>query len=70
MNGHQKQWEFLKKSAELGRLPHALLFYGQEGLGKRALAIKFAKSLVSGDIEKGTHPDFYFYFFSGLLTNG
>ena len=58
MNGHQKQWQFLKKSAELGKLPHALLFYGQEGLGKKTLAIKFAKSLVSGDIEKGTHPDF------------
>ena len=45
MNDHQKQWEFLKKSAELNRLPHALLFYGQEGLGKKALAIKFAKFL-------------------------
>jgi len=46
MINHQKQWEFLKKSAELGRLPHALLFYGQKGLGKKALAIEFSKFLV------------------------
>lgn len=54
MNGHQKQWEFLKKSAELGRLPHALLFYGQKGLGKKALAIEFSKFLVG----KISPPDF------------
>ncbi|MBU2634891.1 DNA polymerase III subunit delta', partial [Patescibacteria group bacterium] len=54
MNGHQKQWQFLKKSAELGRLPHALLFYGQEGLGKKALAIEFSKFLI----KKTSPPDF------------
>lgn len=54
MNGHQKQWEFLKKSAELGRLPHALLFYGQEGLGKKALAIEFSKFLI----KEISPPDF------------
>ena len=54
MNGHEKQWEFLKKSAELGRLPHALLFYGQKGLGKKALAIKFSKFLI----KEISPPDF------------
>jgi DNA polymerase-3 subunit delta' len=54
MIGHQKQWEFLKKSAELGKLPHALLFYGQEGLGKKALAIEFSKLLIG----KISPPDF------------
>lgn len=54
MNGHRKQWEFLKKSAELGRLPHALLFYGQEGLGKKALAMEFSKFLIG----KISPPDF------------
>jgi len=46
MTVHQKQWQFLKKSVELGKLPHALLFYGQQGLGKKALAIEFAKFLI------------------------
>ncbi len=54
MNDYQKQWEFLKKSAELNRLPHALLFYGQEGLGKKALAIEFSKFLIG----KISPPDF------------
>jgi len=54
MNDHQKQWEFLKKSAELGRLPHALLFYGQKGLGKKALAIEFSKFLI----KEISPPDF------------
>ena len=43
---HSKQWQFLMKSAELGSLPHALLFYGQEKLGKKDLALKFAQELV------------------------
>lgn len=43
---HEKQWNFLVKAVELGRLPHALLFYGQEKLGKKTLAIKFAEHIV------------------------
>lgn len=70
--GHQKQWQFLKKSAELKRIPHALLFSGQEQLGKKTLAREFVKFLncegdVSKpcqicrscrDIQKEVHPDF------------
>lgn len=52
---NQKQKEFLIKSAELGKLPHALLFYGQEKLGKKDTALEFAKFLIK-DIEKS--PDF------------
>jgi len=58
MIGHKKQWQFLVKSVELGKLPHALLFYGQEQVGKKTLAIEFAKHFINQDIEKGTHPDF------------
>ncbi len=53
---HQKQKDFLIKSAELGKLPHALLFYGQEKLGKKDTAIEFARFLINEDIEKS--PDF------------
>lgn len=58
--GHQKIWQFLKKSAELEKLPHALLFSGQEKLGKKTLAIEFAKWLLGEDIQKRQHPDFIF----------
>ena len=56
--GHQKQWEFLKKSFELGRATHAYLFEGQEGLGKKTLAIELAKEILKEDVSKKHHPDY------------
>ena len=41
--GHQKQWQFLKKTFQLNRLSHAYLFSGLESLGKRTLALEFIK---------------------------
>lgn len=74
--GHQKQWRFLKQSAELDKLSHAYLFSGPEKIGKKTLAIEFVKWLfnveeyslfstlrsarVNEDIEKRQHPDFFF----------
>ena len=58
--GHQKQWQYLKKLAETDKLPHALLFYGQEKLGKKTFALEFVKWLLKDDIEKRQHPDFIF----------
>jgi len=43
--GHRNQWNFLVKAAELDRLSHAYLFYGQERLGKKTLAVEFVKYL-------------------------
>lgn len=43
--GHQKQWQFLKKSAELNRISHAYLFWGQPHLGKKVVAKEFIKLL-------------------------
>lgn len=60
MIGHKKQWQFLIKSIELGKLPHALLFYGQEQVGKKTLAIELAKRLINNDIIRRIHPDFVF----------
>ena len=72
MIGHQKQWQFLKKSVELGKISHAYLFCGEEGLGKKTIAEEFIKllqcqaSAIEGpcqkcfsclQIEKGFHPD-------------
>jgi len=43
--GHQKQWQFLKKSVEIGKIAHAFLFFGQAQLGKKTLALEFIKLL-------------------------
>ena len=72
--GHEKQWLFLKKSESLGKLSHAYLFSGKPGLGKRKIALEFAKFLNCQDkdfsqrpcgkcsscleTEKNCHPDF------------
>ena len=72
--GHHTQWKFLTKAAELNRLSHAYLFCGQEQLGKKTLAIEFAKLLNCSsenfakrpcqncrncqEIQKRIHPDF------------
>ncbi len=72
--GHQKQRQFLRKLEKMGKIPHALLFYGQEQLGKKTLAIEFVKYLnceekdiskrpcqicrSCRDVQKGLHPDF------------
>jgi DNA polymerase-3 subunit delta' len=72
--GHEKQWLFLKKSASLRKLSHAYLFSGKPKLGKRKIALEFAKFLNCQDkdfqqrpcgkcfscleTEKNCHPDF------------
>jgi DNA polymerase-3 subunit delta' len=43
--GHERQIEQLQSSLAQGRIPHALLFYGLEGVGKRTTALTFAKVL-------------------------
>ena len=47
--GHQTQWGFLKKIATSGQTPHALLFSGQNNLGKRKAAGDFVKLLNCQD---------------------
>ena len=43
--GHQKQLQFLQYMARTGSLPHALLFSGEDGLGKKTIAFDVAKML-------------------------
>lgn len=54
--GHRKQWHFLKKSFELGRIPHGLLFQGQEKLGKRTFALEFIKLVNCKNNELTARP--------------
>jgi len=56
--GHQKQRQFLEGVAKSGKVPHALLFTGQEKLGKKTIAIEFVKLFFGKEIF--SHPDFYF----------
>jgi len=58
--GHQKQWQFLRKSVEIGRTSHAYLFVGQAQLGKKTLAIEFVEWLFNENIQGKQHPDFIF----------
>ncbi len=67
--GHQKQRALLRKISELGKLPHAVLFSGQEKIGKKTLALDFIKYLYCEnqkacgqcrsckEVEKRKHPD-------------
>ena len=72
--GHAKQKEFLQRYLRAQERPHALLFVGAEGLGKKQLALAFAKALLCSshtgidhceacrlmNLEDGnlSHPDF------------
>jgi DNA polymerase-3 subunit delta' len=56
--GHQKIWQYLIKSAKDDKLSHAYLLSGQEKLGKKTLAVEFAKHFFKEDVTKRQHPDF------------
>ena len=74
--GQEPAKERLIQMVKEGRLPHALLFYGPEGVGKMALAMAFASYLLTnpdgednGSIDttnalamlrKWEHPDLHF----------
>ena len=46
IRGHDRVVAELRRSLQQGRFPHALLFVGPEGIGKRTFAKKLAKSLL------------------------
>ena len=69
--GHEKQISILQTAAARNRIPHAYLFYGMEGVGKRTVAEVFTKALNCSSnsvdacdecpscvkIDRGNHPD-------------
>lgn len=50
-NAHVK--EVLRRAADRGRVPHAWLFSGPEGIGKRTMALAFLSYLVCRDRDGG-----------------
>ena len=73
--GNEKIKQQLAYLVESGRLPHAIIFEGEEGLGKRTLAKELALNMFCNDSEnkpcrsctqcikviKDVHPDIYYY---------
>lgn len=72
--GQERPSRVIKKALESGRIPNAYLFYGQQSIGKKSIAIEVAKALnckISGPmdgcdqcssclkIDRRTHPDFF-----------
>lgn len=67
--GHQKQKNMLLSFLEKGRIPHAFLFTGQDGIGKKKLVLEFTKRLFCEQesgcslcrscirIDRRSHPD-------------
>lgn len=49
--------QFLRKAVELGRIPHALLFYGQGQEEKMAAAFEFVKLVNGPQALEGVRPD-------------
>lgn len=72
--GHEKIIQRLQRLGQEGRMPHALLFCGSEGIGKRRTALSLAAMLLCEAVpeaapcghcascealQAGIHPDFY-----------
>ena len=57
--GHSSPIEFLRRAIRQNRVSHSYLFLGMEGIGKKWVALQFAKALncLEGDIEKGDACD-------------
>jgi len=71
--GHESQIKALRESISLGRVPHAQLFTGPEGVGVLAIAIAFMRAVFCQEpnadksscdlkFDRLTHPDLHFIF--------
>ena len=69
--GNEKNKSILEKSIKLKKTSHSYLFWGTEGIGKRLIALEFAKKILCLEPENenckcksciefysGSNPDF------------
>src|SRR6185295_6471933 len=55
--GHKQIKNILDRQISSGVMPHAYLFLGAQDLGKRTLALEFAKKVLNTE-KLENHPDF------------
>lgn len=55
--GHQKQIKQMGRSLKEEKLPHALLFSGLDGIGKKKIAMALAKIILGTEKNLEIHPD-------------
>ena len=61
--GQEECQERLSQMTREGRLPHAIMLCGPQGVGKKALAVAFASYLLGENnamVKKLEHPDLHF----------
>lgn len=58
--GHEQVKSILNKQLEAGVFPHAYLFCGPAGVGKKSLALEFARQILQTE-NLDRHPDFIFF---------
>lgn len=51
--GHKRQIEVLRRSIVSGQIPPAYLFHGEEGIGKKLVAVELAKALNCASVRDG-----------------
>jgi len=52
--GHKIQWEYLRGLKKKERIAHAMLFYGEEGIGKKRVAVEFVKFLNCPNVSENS----------------
>ena len=60
--GHEKVKIILQKQIEEDKIGHAYMFFGKEGIGKKCLAIEFAKQIMSNGDNVFNESDFKIIF--------
>ena len=65
--GHNAVKNILDKQLAAGKFPHAYLFSGPGGIGKKALALEFAKKILNTE-KLENHPDFQILDVEGEIT--